>query len=78
MVPWVNTDEVLDELSLHMDQGGDFLGILAWQMGQQSLEVEVQGVGSLGLKCLLVGHDELGETIHHLMEDVGGDETIVQ
>jgi hypothetical protein len=76
MVPWVNTDEVLDELSLHMDQGGDFLGILAWQMGQQSLEVEVQGVGSLGLKCLLIGQDELAQTIHHLIEDVGGDETI--
>ena len=25
-----------------------------------------------------IGHDELGQTLHHLMEDVGGDETITQ
>jgi hypothetical protein len=36
----------------------------------------VHGVDGLGLKRLLVGYNELGETIHHLMEDVGGDETI--
>jgi len=39
----------------------------------------MQGVlGGLGLKRLLIGHDELTETIHHLMEDIGGDETIAQ
>ena len=43
------------------------------------LEVEVHGVvGGLGLKRLLIGHDELTETIKHLMEDVGGHETIAQ
>jgi hypothetical protein len=26
---------------------------------------------------VLIGHDELGQTIHHVMEDVRGDETIV-
>jgi hypothetical protein len=46
------------------------------QGGQQPLEIEVHGVAGLGLKRLLVGYNELGETIHHLMEDVGGDETI--
>src|SRR5262245_11032540 len=71
MVPWDDTDEVLDDLPFDVDQRRDFLGILAWQMGPQALEVEMQGVGGHGLKCLLVGHDELGETIHHLMEEIG-------
>jgi hypothetical protein len=31
----------------------------------------------LGLQSVLIGHDELAQTIHHLREDVGGDETIV-
>jgi hypothetical protein len=30
----------------------------------------------LGLERLLIGHDELAQTLHHLMENVGGDETI--
>jgi hypothetical protein len=48
-------------------------------MGQEPLEVEMQGVlGGLGLKRLLIGYDELTETSHHLMEDIGGDETIAQ
>jgi hypothetical protein len=25
-----------------------------------------------------IGHDELAQPLHHLMEDVGGDETIAQ
>jgi hypothetical protein len=78
MVLWHNADEVLDELSLHIDQGGDFFGILALQVGQQALEVEMHGVGNIGLKRLLVWHNEPGETIRHLVKDVGADETIVQ
>jgi hypothetical protein len=78
MVPWHDTDEVLDDLSPHIDQGRNFFSILAWQVGQQPLEIEVHGVADLGPKRLLVGYDELGETIHHLMEDVRGDETIAQ
>src|SRR6266403_1681652 len=29
MIPWDDTDEVLDDLSLHIDQSRDCLGILA-------------------------------------------------
>jgi hypothetical protein len=32
----------------------------------------------LGLERLLIGHDALAQTLHHLMEDVGGNETIAQ
>ena len=32
----------------------------------------------LGLKRLLIGHHELAQTVHHLMEHVGGHKTIAQ
>jgi hypothetical protein len=79
MIPWDGADEVLDDLSLDVDQGGDLLSILPWQMGQQPLEVEVHGVlAGLGLQRLLIGHNELAQPVHHLSEDVGGHETIAQ
>jgi hypothetical protein len=69
----------LDDLSLHIDPCRDGLGILAWQLGQEPLEIEMHGVmGGLGRKRPLIGHDERTETIKHLMEDVGGYETIAQ
>ena len=46
MIPGDGTDEVLDDLSLHIDQRRDFFGILALQVGQQPLEVEVHGVAA--------------------------------
>ena len=78
MIPWHRADEVLDDLALYLDERRDVLGILAWQMGQQPLEVEMHGVlVGCGHQRLLIGHDELAQTIHHLLEDVGGHETIV-
>ncbi len=48
-------------------------------MGQQPLEVEVHvAPAGLGLQSVLIGHDELTQTIHHESEDVGGDDTITQ
>src|SRR5712691_8449949 len=79
MIPRRRTDEVLDDLSLDIDPGRDCLGILAWQMRQEPREGEVHGVRvSLGLEGLWIGQDELAQTIHQLMEDVGGDATIAQ
>src|SRR5437763_28585 len=79
MIPWPRTDEVLDDLALDIDECCDVLGILPGQVGQQSLEVEVHvALAGLGLKSLLIGHDELVETIHHLMEDIGVDNAIAQ
>jgi hypothetical protein len=46
-------------------------------VGQQSLEIEVH-VALAGRERVLIGHDELAQTLHHLMEDVGGDATIAQ
>ncbi len=79
MIPGSGANEVLQDLSLDIDQGGDLLGILPWHMGQQPLEVEMHGtLAGLGLQRLLIGHDELTQTIHHLIEDVGGNDTIAQ
>jgi hypothetical protein len=42
-------------------------------------EVEVQGaLAGLGLQRVLIGHHELAQPIHHLMEHVGGHDTIAQ
>ena len=41
MIPGSGANEVLDDLSLDIDEGGDFLGILAVHVGQQPLEVEM-------------------------------------
>jgi hypothetical protein len=72
MLPWCGTDEVLNDLSLDIDPRRDVLGILAWQMGQQPLEVEMHGMLiGFGLQSLLIGHDELTQTLYHLREDVG-------
>jgi hypothetical protein len=47
-------------------------------IGQQSLEVQVHvAPADLGLQSVLIGHDELAQTMHHLRKDVGGNETIV-
>jgi hypothetical protein len=79
MIPWCGTDEVLNDLSLNIDPRRDVLGILALQMGQQPLEGEMHRVlVGFGLQRLLIGHNELAQTIHHLIEDVGGNDTIAQ
>src|SRR6266487_2226843 len=79
MIPWHCADEVLDDLALDTDECRDVLGILPGQVGQQALEVEVHvALAGLDLQHVLIGHDELGQTIHHLSEDVGEDDTITQ
>jgi len=56
MIPWHRADEVLDDLSLDIDEGGDLLRILTLQMGQQPLEVEVHmAPAGLGLQSVVVG-----------------------
>src|SRR6266700_6875989 len=79
MIPGHRADEVLDDLALDLDERRDVLRILPGQVRQQSPEVEVHvALAGSGLKHVLIGYDELVQTLHHLMEDVGGDETIAQ
>src|SRR5919198_4348519 len=79
MIPGHRADEVLDDLALDINQRRNGLGILPGHVGQQALEVEVHVASAgLGLQHVLIGHDKRGQTLHHLMEDVGGDDTVVQ
>src|SRR5215510_7272648 len=80
MIPGRRADEVLNDLTLDIDQGRDRLSILAVHVRQQPLEVEMHGVllVGFGLQRLLIGHHERAETLHHLRENVRGHETIAQ
>src|SRR5262249_8782197 len=79
MIPGHRADEVLDDLALDIDERRDVLRILPGQVRQQSLEVEVHvALAGSGLQHVLIGYDKLGQTLHHLTEDVGGDNTITQ
>jgi hypothetical protein len=79
MVPGGSADELLQDQALHIDQRRDILGILAWQVGQQSLEVEVHvALACLGLQGVLIGHNEIAEAGHHVMEHVGGNDAVTQ
>ena len=75
MIPRCRADEVLDDLSLDIDQGRDCLGILAGQVGQQSLEIKVHVVLA-GLERVLIGHDELAEAVYEGGEHLGGHDAI--
>ena len=77
VVPGRGANECLYDLSLDSDERRDVLSILAGQVGQQPLEVEMDvSLAGLGLKNMLVGHDELAQPVDHLMEHIGGHETI--
>ena len=79
MIPWCSTDEFLDDLALDIDEGGDVLGIVPGQVRQESLEIEVHvALSDLSLQRLLIGHDELGQTVDHGVEDVGGNDAVAQ
>jgi hypothetical protein len=48
-------------------------------VGQQTLEIKVHGMlAGLGLQRVLIGHDELAQPGHHLIEDVREHDTIAQ
>src|SRR5215831_15491190 len=53
MIPWCGADEGLDDLSLDIDKSGNVLGIVAGEVRQEPLEIEVQvTLSSLGLHRL--------------------------
>jgi hypothetical protein len=79
MIPGRGPNELLQDQALDIDQRRDGLGMLAGQVGQQPLEVEMYvALASLGLKSVLIGHNELAEPLHHLLKNVRGNETIAQ
>ena len=79
MIPGGSADELLQDQALDIDQRCDVLGILAWQVGQQPLEVEVHvALAGLGLQSTLIGRNEIAQTVHHVMEHVGGNDAVTQ
>src|SRR5215212_6652950 len=79
IIPWRSAHELLEDLSLDINQRGDVLGIFTGQVREQPLEIQVQvALGGLGLQRLLVGHDERGQTGAHRGEDVRGNEAVTQ
>jgi hypothetical protein len=77
MIPWHRPDEVLPDLALDIDQGGDCLGMLAIKVGQETRQREMHmTLAGLGLKSLLRGHHEVAETVHNGCEHIGGNDTV--
>ena len=55
MIPWRGANELLDDLSLDINERGNVLGIFAGQVREQPLEIEVEvALSGLGLQRLLV------------------------
>jgi hypothetical protein len=79
MIPGRYADKLLQDQALDIDEGGDLLSILAWQVGQQPLEVQVDiTLTGFGFQSVLIGHYELAQTIHHVVEDIGGNDAVTQ
>jgi hypothetical protein len=79
MIPGGSADELLQDVALDINQRCDVLGILAWQVGQPPLEGEVHvTLAGLGLQSTLIGRNAITETVHHMMEHVGGNDTVTQ
>src|SRR5712691_12567906 len=79
MIPWRCADEVLHNQALDIDQSRNLLGMLAVQMRQEACQIEVHmAFASLGLKSSLIGHHEIAQTVHHMVEHVGGNDAVMQ
>jgi hypothetical protein len=79
MLPRGRTDEVVQDLSLAIDQGSDLLGILVLEVGEKPCQRAMHGaLAGLGLERVLVRHDKIAQTVHHLGEHVGGNDTVTQ
>jgi hypothetical protein len=63
MIPGRCPDELLHDQELDIDQGGNRLGILAVQVGQETGQIEGHmAFAGLGLERVLIGHDEIAQT----------------
>jgi hypothetical protein len=79
VVPGCRTNEGLHDQALDIDQGGNLLGILAIQMSQETGQVEEDiALAGLGGESMLIGHGEIAQTVHHVVEHVGGNDAVTQ
>jgi hypothetical protein len=71
--------EVLHDQALDIDPRRDVLGILAWQVGQEACQVEIHiALAGLSLESVLIRHHEVAQMVHHVIEDVGGNDAVTQ
>jgi lipoate synthase len=79
MIPGRRPEELVHDQTFHIAQGRNLLGILAVHVGQQALQGEVHmALTCLGLSTLLVGLGEVMQALNHVLEDVRGNDAIVQ
>jgi hypothetical protein len=79
MIPERSPNELLQDQTLDIDQGGDLLGILAAQVGQETCQIEVHvALAGLGLKRVLIGHHEVAETVNNGFEHVRRNDAATQ
>jgi hypothetical protein len=79
MIPGGGANELLQDQALDIDQRRDILGILAWQVGEQPLEVEGHvALAGFRLKRVLIRHREVTQALNHVVEDIGGNDAITQ
>ena len=79
MIPGGRADELLQDETLDLDEGGNLLGILAGHMGQETCQVEVDiTLAGLSLERVLIGHDEIAQTVHHVVKYVRGNDAVTQ
>ena len=72
MIPGGSADELLQDQALDINQRCDVLSILAWQVRQQPLEVEVHvALAGVSRKSLLIGHDEVAKAVHQWVNTSG-------
>jgi hypothetical protein len=72
MIPGCGADELLDDQTLDINQGGDLLGILAIQMRQETCQVEEDiALAGLGRESMLIGHGETAQPVNYVLEHVG-------
>ena len=78
VVPWCDTNKVLQDQAFDIDQRRNVLGILAWHVGQQPLEGEVYvALAGLRLKRVLIGYREVTQALNQVVEDIGGNDAIM-
>src|SRR5215471_16925291 len=79
MVPGCRPDKLLQDQALDIDQSRNLLSVFAAQMRQEPCEVEVHiALPCLSLQAVLIGRDEVAQTVNHRCEHVGGNDAVTQ
>jgi len=71
MVPWRRPAALFDDQTLDIDQGGDLLGIRAFQVRQQARQGAVaMALTRLGFQIVLRGRNDVAQAVNQVCEHV--------